>query len=406
MTRSLPFNRLAGFYFFRFAALGALMPYFSLYLKDIGFTAVQIGAVFAVLLGSKIVAPYVWGWAADRYGHRLTLIQAATAAAAVLFLCVPFVHQFLALALLVAGYGFFANAALPQFEALTFSHLGGDDHRYGRIRLWGSVGFIVSVLALGGLLAITASHVVPVWIVLVLTCLLAVSLIVPDAPTPFGLGRDRGQGAGFWSVLRQPHVISLLAVCFLSRLSHGPYMSFFSIYMEHYGYSRSVIGVLWALGVTAEVALFALLPRLISAFGLRRLMLAAMALTTLRWSLLAGFPNILAIVGPTQVLHMATFGLYHGVAINLINRLFRGRLQGRGQAVYSSLSFGAGGALGALASGYIWATASPPTLFWTAAAAAALAFAIAWIGLREPANPPAFGNQSAAVGHGRGHQER
>lgn len=384
MTDALPFKRLAGFYFFWFGTLGALLPYWSLYLKDAGFAASQIGAVFAILLGTKVVAPNVWGWVADHYGRRLTIIRLATAAAALLFLCVPFIHGFLALALLMVGYGFFSNAALPQLEAVTFSHLGGDDHEYGRIRLWGSVGFIISVVALGGLLEITSTRLVPAWIITTLACLFVVSLGVPDVRHTAG----HAHAEGFWSVLRRPHVAALLAVCFLAQLSHGPYMSFFSIYMEHYGYGRGVIGVLWALGVVAEVAVFACLPRLVARFGLRPLMLGAMTLTALRWAMLAAFPQAMAIVVPAQFLHLASFGIYHGVAVSLIHRLFRGNLQGRGQALYSSLSFGAGGAVGALASGYLWEALPPPTLFWAATGVAVLAFVIAWFGLRVPAARP------------------
>lgn len=385
MSESLPFKRLAGFYFFWFGALGALLPYWGLYLKDAGFAPSRIGAVFAILLGTKMVAPNVWGWVADHYGRRLTIIRLATAAAALAFLCVPQVDGFLALALLMVAYGFFSNASLPQFEAVTFSHLGHRDHEYGRIRLWGSVGFILSVLALGGLLEWTTTAVVPWWIVAALTGLFVVSLGVPEA----GHDEAHEHGEGFWSVLRQPHVAALFVVCFLAQLSHGPYMSFFSIYMEGHGYGRATIGVLWALGVIAEVAVFAALPRLAAAFGLRRLMLAAMALTALRWSLLAAFPGLLAVVVPAQLLHLASFGIYHGVAVSLIHRIFRGRLQGRGQALYSSLSFGAGGAVGALASGYLWELLPSYGIFAAAAVVALAALVVAWVGLRVPAAQPA-----------------
>ncbi|CAN0051050.1 unnamed protein product, partial [Chrysoparadoxa australica] len=126
----LPRRRLSGFYFFWFAGLGALLPYWSLYMRDRGFSAAAIGLIFGILLGTKVVAPNVWGWLVDRYGGRVVVIRLATAGAALMFLWVPFVDGFLALALLMAGYGFFSNASIPQFEALTFNHLGSRSAGY------------------------------------------------------------------------------------------------------------------------------------------------------------------------------------------------------------------------------------------------------------------------------------
>lgn len=379
----LPYKRLASFYFFWFAALGALLPYWGLYLQERGVSAAGIGLVFAVLLGTKMVAPNVWGLIVDRYGGRMAVIRGAAVAAALAFVCLPLTNGFALLLVLTAVYGFFANASLPQFEAVTFSHLGQRTRDYGRVRLWGSVGFIVSVGALGLVLQLSAGGLwlVPWWAVGCLALLVIASLTVPDAPNG---GTDEA-GAGLLRVLREPRVVSLLAVCFLAQFSHGPYYSFFSIYMAGHGYGRALIGGLWALGVAAEVVVFACLPWLVGGFGLRRLMLAAMALTTLRWCLLAAFPELLSMVLFVQCLHLASFGIYHAVAVSLIHDLFRGRLQGRGQALYSSLSFGAGGAAGALASGALWAVAPHYSIYLMAAVAAAMAWAIAWVGLREPA---------------------
>jgi len=374
----LPAKRLASFYFFWFAALGVLIPYWGLYMQDRGYRPAQIGAIFALLMATKMVAPNVWGWVVDHYGGRMWIIRGTTGLAALMFLCIPFVDGFVLMALFMVGYGFFSNASLPQFEAVTFDHLGDQESGYGRIRLWGSVGFILAVLALGPLLEHVGTGLVPWWIVTCLVGLFAVSLCVP---TPFKQP-ESAPGEGFFKVLLRPEVVCLLVVCFLAQLSHGPYYTFFSIYMEQSGYTRSVIGMLWALGVLAEIAVFAFLPSLILRIGLRRLMLTALAVTSIRWVLLAFFPENLPLVIFAQLMHLASFGIYHAVAVNLIHRIFRGRLQGRGQALYSSLSFGAGGALGSLGSGYLWETTTPQVIFLCAASAAALGWVIAWFGLR------------------------
>lgn len=375
----IPYWRLGGFYFLWFGALGALLPYWGLYLRDGGYSAAAIGLLFAILLGTKIVAPNVWGWVADRTGRRLVIIRIATAAAAATFVWVPFADGFIALALLMAAYGFFSNASLPQFEAVTFNHLGALAPQYGRIRLWGSLGFIASVASLGMLLTRVGMGMVPWWILAALVGLFLVCLSVPEAASRLAAG----EGDRLGQVLRKRPVQCLLTVCFLAQFSHGAYYVFFSIYLADHGYGRSLIGLLWAFGVLAEVAVFIALPWLLARIGLRQLMLAAMVLTALRWSLLAAFPGHLGMVVLVQSLHLASFGLYHVVAVNLIHRMFRGRLQGRGQALYSSLSFGAGGAAGALVSGLLWGVIPHAGVFVIAAAVAGLAWLIAWLGLRS-----------------------
>ncbi|MCC6301603.1 MAG: MFS transporter [Gammaproteobacteria bacterium] len=367
--------RLSGFYLFYFAALGALLPYWGLYLKSLGFSAGAIGELIALLMATKIVAPNLWGWIADHTGRRMAVVRVASLLAVIAFCGVFFGQGYWWMAGVMILFSFFWNAALPQFEAVTLSRLGADAHRYSSIRLWGSVGFIVTVAALGPLLGHYDAGLLP-WVLVALYAAIWIStLLVPDP----GAAPAHHERARLWEVLRRPHVAALLLVCFLMQASHGPYYGFYSIYLEEHGYARWLIGQLWALGVIAEVAVFMWMHRWLPRFGARRLLLASLALTALRWLLIAYFVDSLAVLAGAQILHAASFGVFHAVAITLIHRFFTGRHQGRGQALYSSLGFGAGGAVGSLYAGYLWGAAGggAGAAFVTAAALAATALLIA-----------------------------
>ncbi len=376
---ALPYWRLSAFYLFFFASLGAIVPYWSLYLDSLGFDAVAIGQLMAVVMATKIVAPNLWGWLADRSGQRMRIVRLATAAALIAFCAVFWSDGFWSLALAMTLFSFFWNAALPQFEAETLSALGAQHHRYSRIRMWGSIGFILSVVALGAVLERHGAAVLPAVVVALLAGLWLSTLLVPGRGSPVA---DRG-GPSILSVLRRPPVVVLFVVCFLVQLSHGSYYTFFSIYLEEHGYERGVIGLLWGLGVVAEVGVFLVMHRLLPRFGAVPLLLLALGLTTVRWVLVAAFPGQPALIAAAQLLHAASFGIYHAVAIHLIHRIFVGPHQGRGQALYSSLSFGAGGAAGSLGSGYLWASWGGEASFAAAAVASFLALVLAWAGLRR-----------------------
>ncbi|MGB5440604.1 MAG: MFS transporter [Gammaproteobacteria bacterium] len=371
--------RLSGFYLFYFATLGALVPYWGLYLKSLGFSVSQIGELVAILMATKIVAPNVWGWIADHTGDRMKIVRFASLLATVTFAGVFVSNNYWWLALVMTVYSFFWNASLPQFEATTMNHLGGNTHHYSGIRLWGSVGFIVAVAALGPVLGAYGTGLLP-WVLLVLFGAIWVSsLLVPEfAAGHLALGQEH-----LFEVLKRPVVLSLLLVSFLVQFSHGPYYVFFSIYLENYGYSTALIGQLWALGVLAEIGVFLLMPVLLPRYGARALLLAAVILTMLRWLLVAGFADNMIIIASSQLLHAASFGLFHVVVIYLIHHMFTGANQGRGQALYSSLSFGAGGAAGSLASGYLWSGIGPQAMYLMAAGAALCALCVILLGIRN-----------------------
>jgi len=369
-----PYWRLSGFYFFYFAALGALLPYWGLYLQSLGFGAREIGELIAILMATKIIAPNIWGWIADHSGRRMVIVRVGSLLSVAAFCGVFLGVSYWWMASVICLFSFFWNATLPQFEAATMSHLGDSTHRYSSIRLWGSVGFIIAVAAAGPLLEAQGIDLLPVVLVVLFAAIWCSSLVVPE----HAAGHLPLDHEPLRNVLRRPAVVALLLICFLVQVSHGPYYTFYTIYLDEYGYSRSVIGQLWALGVVAEIGAFLVMHRLFPRFGVRWLMLLALALTTVRWLLVAWWVESPIVMVFAQLLHAFSFGVYHAVAISLIHKYFVGRHQGKGQALYSSLSFGAGGAIGSLYSGYTWEGLGPEWTYFIAAVASMLAFWVAW----------------------------
>jgi PPP family 3-phenylpropionic acid transporter len=375
----VPYWRLSGFYLFYFGALGALVPYWSLYLKELNFSAQEIGELIAILAATKIIAPNLWGWLADHTGRGLSIVRLAALLAAVTFAGVFWTTSFWWLAGVMFLFSFFWNAALPQFEATTMNHLGEGTHAYSNIRLWGSVGFILSVVLLGPLLQSQgASLLLPVLMVLFAAIWFA-SLSVPDSAAH----DSHIEAPSLRKVLLKPEVMGLLGAAFLMQASHGAYYTFYSIYLEDYGYDLGVIGLLWGFGVVVEVAVFMRMGWLIGRFSERGLLIASLLLASVRWLLIALFPEHIGMMTLAQAIHAATYGVMHAAAIHLIHRHFRGRLQVRGQAIYSSFSFGVGGAVGSLVAGYVWDGLGGSLTFGLFALVALVGTAVAWCWIRD-----------------------
>ena len=374
----LPYWRLSSFYFAYFGLLGAWLPYWGLYLKELGFGAVAIGALSSAAMVTKVVAPSLWGWLADRTERRSSIIRFGSFLALFIFLGVFFRSDFWWLMLVVVGYSFFWNAVLAQFEVVTLSHLEGQSHRYSLIRLWGSIGFIVTVAGIGAFLDVFSIKLLP-WIYTALLAGIWIStLSVSEKPAHEATDRRE---TSLWRIVRRPEVLAFLVVCALLQVSHGPYYTFFSIHLEDLGYTKTVTGMLWSLGVVAEVFLFLVMHRLMGRFSLRNILLLSLLLSVLRWALIGYFATEGWVLFIAQLMHAATFGSSHAVAVELVRRFFRG-FQGQGMALYSGVSFGGGGALGAILSGALWEQGAQIT-FLMAVLAAFIALLLAWRYLQE-----------------------
>ena len=369
-----PYWRLSGFYFFYFTSLGAMLPYWGLYLKHLNYDAAAIGSLMAIIMATKIISPNIWGWIADHTGKRMSIVRLGSLFAALSFVGVFWQGGYWWLVIVMVVFSFFWNAALPQFEATTFHHLKNETHRYSSIRLWGSIGFIVAVWCLGYFLEGEQIRYLPILLVILFSSIWLISIFVPEEAA----GHLSIDHQPLSKILTRPHVVGLFIVCFLMQASHGPYYTFYSIYMESYDYSLSVIGGLWALGVIAEVGVFLLMHRMVPIFGLRNLLLSSLLLAAIRWFLIGMFPEVMPVMFIAQLLHAASFGIYHAAAIHLIHEYFSGSHQGKGQALYSSISFGAGGALGSFLSGYTYDYLGPAVMFYGAAISCLVAFIVAW----------------------------
>lgn len=375
----LPYWRLAGYYFFYFAYVGAFSPYFGLYLQSLGLSAWDIGLLMTQSQLMRLFAPALWGWFADRSGKRLTVVR-WTSAVAVLGFCGFFVaERFAALMAAMIAMAFFWSAALPLVESLTFDHLKGEAGRYSRIRMWGSVGFIVAVLGTGALLDSQPIASV-LWVIVAILCgILVYALVVPEAPAHPHVETH----PPIASILRQPRVRALFAACIAMSAAHGAFYVFFSIYLSDHGYGKALVGGLWSLGVLAEIVVFFYMSKLTKRFGLRAILLASFAAAVLRFLLTGWGVGVLSVIVFAQLLHGLTFGAYHAASIVAVNRWFPGRCQARGQALYSSLSFGAGGLIGGLISGWMWDGPGPALTYTLSAGFALLGLLLVMRWVRE-----------------------
>ncbi len=356
---------LAGIYFAYFVFVGAFAPYFGLYLQSIGQAAWQIGLSLSLMQLMRVVAPHFWASLADRHGWRARLLQATLAAAIAVYAGVFATTSFVGLFVVLAAFAFFSCATMPLVESITLERLRDRIERYGAIRLWGSVGFVVAVLGVGWALdRIAIANLL--WLMLLpLVATLALAATLRDEP-----GRERAAAERFLPHALRPEVLALLGANVLMNVAHGPLYAFYSIYLDGAGYSKTAIGALWSLGVVAEIAVFLAAPWWMKRFGADQVLVACFALAVGRFALIGwgvGSPVMLVVA---QLAHAATFGACHVASVALMSRWFAGARQVRGQALYMSIAFGAGGFLGAAASGVAWETIGPA---WTFTAASAVA---------------------------------
>ena len=381
----LPYWRLSSFYFWYYAAIGGFTPYFAQWLHDLGQSALAISALMALWYCTRVFAPAVWSACTARSLAPIYWLRAGALLTLVGFAGFLFAVRFPALFAVMLFFSFFCNAIMPQFEAITLDTLGARRADYGRLRVWGSIGFILVTLAYGWLLQQHGSGWLPA-LMLPLFAATATSAFVNRMPAGVDHPHDEAHGTA-WQALQRPGVPAFLAVAMLMQIGFGPFYVFFTLYLGESGHGTATIGALWALGVLAEIALFISSPALLRQHGPIALVLVCLGVTAVRWLMVAFAPHSIPLMAVAQLLHALSFGIFHASCMQLVGHYFPGRLSTHGQALLYSIGSGFGGVLGATLAGVAWGFGGGRASFVLAAVAAAAGFVIA-LRLRLPKPQP------------------
>ena len=377
---SVPTLRLASFYFAYYAALGAFNPYWALYLKERGQDVAAISILMSLWYGTRIFAPSTWSALAARSSHPIRWLRAGSVLTVASFAFFTLPHDFSALFVVMCVFCFMYNAVMPQFESITLSHLVGKSERYGRIRVWGSIGFVAVVALFGVLLDHLPVTALP-WLMLPLFAAMAIAAFFNDYGRPPLVTTDV-ESPSFIGKLRRPEVIAFFIVALLMQISFGPYYTFYSIYLDEHGYRTSALGIYWSIGVIVEILVFAFSAWIFRRWNAASVLIVSLIAASLRWAMVATWPDNIILMAFAQTLHALSFAAFFAASMQFLVLFFPGRQNGHAQGIYYGFSSGIGGVLGALLSGQVWEAAGGETAFLLGSAAAALAAIIAWIWIR------------------------
>ena len=378
----VPYGALSFAYF---ASIGLFNPYAPLWFQSLGFSTLAIGTIAALQSWTRVVTPYGWSWLGDHWGRgtrRVDLLRIATAAILVASLGLLVFRDVVAVAVVVTLIFMANGAVVPLTEAVVAQRLatqqGLDVGRYGRVRMWGSIGFIVAVTLFGGLLQSTGIAALPGWLVLVFGLLAVVAWRLPRTAGNAPVAAAAAPGRSVWQVLSRPEVAWFFAGVFFTVLAHTSLYVFLSLYLDALGYSKGAVGALWAVSVAVEIAFFWNQGRWFTRWSAHAWLFAAAGVAVLRFGAMALLGGSWLLLVLAQSLHAITFAAQHAACISLIDRYFAGPLRGRGQALYSTLGYGLSGVIGGVGGGAISQRWGFEAVFAAAALVAVVASLCCW----------------------------
>ena len=367
----VPFAAVSATYF---AHIGFFNPYLPLWLKELGYGLFAISVFTSVQAATRLFAPYGWGWLSDHTGQRVKLLRYGATAALLCACVLLFDLSPVVLGLVLLVMFTHTSAMMPMSEA-AMAHLvsqggGFDAKRYGRVRLFGSVGFLVAVVMAGAWFEYFGMKHFPAWTVLSLITVTVSVWLLPDLKEAASSSEVK---EAVWPVLRLKPVMWFFIAAFFHVLSHMGVYVFFSLYLDSLGYSKVWIGMLWAVSVIVEIAWFFYQAKWLHRLSLTAWLFVTSVVMTLRMGMTAQWADVLWVLLLAQALHAITFAANHTVSVALLSHYFPGRLRGRGQALYTVVAYGFPGVLGGLVGGLLSDSLGLQSVYWASMATALIA---------------------------------
>ena len=359
------------FFFLYFAYVGLVSPYASLFFLDCGFNVIEIAVLMSMLQITRIVGPFSWGWLSDYLSNRIGIIRICACVAALVFLCIFYLQSYIGFFIWMFVLHTILSSQMPLGETATIHALYKDnsfDKRYGRLRLWGSIGFIAMVLIAGELFQRKGIELYPYVGAVILFALAAITFCLHEPK----MERRKMVKGELFTVLLNPDVRWFLVSGFFMIFAHASLYVFYSLYLSNLGYDKFQIGLFWALGVAAEVLFFYFQNKILSRVDSEVILQGAFGVGVIRFILIAFFPTTIVLI-LAQLMHAGTFAAHHSAATKLLQRWFTGSLQARGQAIMATVSYGLGGTIGGLCAGWIWDLFQPRDVFVMSALACGIA---------------------------------
>lgn len=340
----------AQFYFWYYAAIGAYTPYVGRWVVSMGHGGFMASAMIGLWYASRVFGPPAWTAGLSRSPRPGMWLVYGCAISLACFALFTLTRNTWPLLAVMAGFGLFYNALLPQFEAMTLTALGAASHDYGRIRLWGSLGFLVVAGSYGWLLDRLGDGAFP-WLCLPLlvAALLAAWPHRDERPPP-----PAAHLASAGHLWKRAGVRRFLLMAMLAQAGFGTFYVFYTLHLQAHGHDGLHVGILWAIGVLAEIVMFWFVPGLIARFGAPRLLSLCLAVGTARWAATALWAGSFSIMAVTQLSHALSFAVFQACLMRMMAQYFPGARAAAGQGLLYGFSSGVGGTLGAAVAAVLW----------------------------------------------------
>ena len=338
-------------YAFHFSCVGLLLTFISPYLKNLGLSGTEVGIILSFPSLARIISPLVWGYLADRLNNPILVLRVVITLSLFAAACFFWTETFWSIGFILFMYATVKTSIPSLTDAICLGLIKNQGGDYSKLRVWGSIGFVVSALMTGFLMEEQTEYAKTAFTVMCLLyfgSLIASVLIraknIPTSTVNLGLIR---------TLLKKPRLRILFIASGVHWASTMPYHGFLPIRVEDLSLSPSIAGACFAFAGVAEIVMMSSANAVLKKWKANQLFVVSMGLSALRWLATAFATDPILLVG-IQGLHAFTFGAFYVAAIQILLEEIPDSLRATGQGLFFSAAFGLGGGLGVFMTGFVY----------------------------------------------------